>query len=163
MKEPPKLSFYSGSISVPIDPDVNGNMLPGKVLPPHRSRSNDECCSLLIEDDDANEDSTLPCCNRRRWRADVSCDGNRQDDVDSPPPPSPPPSSPSDSGRTRLTPNSLTRLAAAWLWTSGIGSRTMDRPPLPLGCTFTGGGPVAGERKKRSCPPIALGLATLYP
>lgn len=133
-----------GSVFIPIDLQANDDILS------YRSRSKDECCSLLVDDHEGDEDSTLLCCNWRRGTADVSCDRL-------------PSAWTCDSGLTRFTPNSLTRLAMAWLWAAGTDSRTIDRPPLPPGCTSVGGGPVIGEGKRRSCPLTAVVLGTLQP
>uniref|UniRef100_A0A8R7TL57 Uncharacterized protein n=1 Tax=Triticum urartu TaxID=4572 RepID=A0A8R7TL57_TRIUA len=108
----------------------------------HRSRSKEECASLLEDDDDdgdeAADDSApaAPCWGNSSDLNGVGLchPGIRSDNalaslLDSPP---------WVCGLSRLTPNSRTRFAAAvGLLTSGVESRTMGMPTVTggLGCT----------------------------
>lgn len=62
--EEAKIIEKEPSMLWPIDPEGNGNryqpLFFGIDLL-RRSRSNDDCCYLLVDEDEANEDSTLLC------------------------------------------------------------------------------------------------------
>lgn len=109
----------------------------------HKPRSNVKCCSLLV-DDEAAEDSVLPrgnggkgCGEHVRNRRAL---GDRSAGA---------PGSSCVSGLSRFTPNSLTRLASAWLWRSGCELRT-NGGALPLSCCTPtcGAAPATDDPKK---------------
>lgn len=63
MKEA-KIIEKEPSMLWPIDTEGNGNRYHPLFFGIHllrRSRSNDDCCYLLVDEDETNEDSTLLC------------------------------------------------------------------------------------------------------